>query len=82
MSGVAKEVKAEIIAKVKAGEKVTELSKHYGVSDKSIYNWLRQKVEGSVSLMEHAKLKKENEQLKQIIGVLTLELEKTKKKAA
>jgi transposase-like protein len=82
MPGVTKEVKAEIIAKVKAGEKVVELSRLYGVSDKSIYNWLRQKVEGSVSLMEHAKLKKENEQLKQIIGVLTLELEKTKKKAA
>jgi len=82
MPGVIKEIKAEIIAKVKAGEKVVELSRHYGVSDKSIYNWLRQKVEGSVSLMEHAKLKKENEQLKQIIGVLTLELEKTKKKAA
>jgi len=30
--------------------------------------------------LEHTKLRKENEQLKQIIGVLTLELEKTKKK--
>lgn len=80
MAGISQEVKAEIIVKVKSGAKVAELSKQYGVSDVTIYSWLKQKVEGTVSLLEHGKLKKENEQLKQIIGVLTLELEKTKKK--
>ena len=80
MAGIALEVKAEIIAKVKAGEKVAELSKQYGISEQSIYSWLKQKVEGTVSVLEHTKVKKENEQLKQIIGFLTLELEKTKKK--
>lgn len=80
MAGVALEVKAEIIAKVKSGEKVAELSKQYGISEQSIYSWLKQKVEGIVSVLEHNKVKKENEQLKQIIGVLTLELEKSKKK--
>lgn len=80
MAGIALEVKNEIIAKVKSGVKVVELSKQYGVSEQTIYTWLKQKVEGSVSVLEHNKLKKENEQLKQIIGVLTLELEKTKKK--
>lgn len=40
MAGIAREVKAEIVAKVKSGEKVMELPKQYGVSDKTIYNWL------------------------------------------
>lgn len=80
MAGVAHEVKAEILAKVKAGEKVADLSKQYGISEQSIYSWLKQNVTGMVSILEHNKLKKENDQLKQIIGVLTLELEKTKKK--
>lgn len=80
MSGVAREVKVEILTKVKAGEKVAELSRQYGVSEQSIYAWLKQKVEGTVSVLEHNRLRKENEQLKQIIGVLTLELEKSKKK--
>jgi len=80
MAGVAHEVKAEILAKVKAGEKVADLSKQYGISEQSIYSWLKQTVTGVVSILEHNKLKKENDQLKQIIGVLTLELEKTKKK--
>lgn len=77
---IAKEVKEEILAKVKAGEPVSSLSKQYGVSDKAIYNWLRGGVTHQVSWMEHIRLKKENQQLKEIIGVLTFELEKSKKR--
>jgi Mor family transcriptional regulator len=35
-----KEVKDEILSKVKLGEKVMVISKQYGVSEKTIYNWL------------------------------------------
>ena len=80
MSGIAKEVKAEILGKVKAGVKVLDLTKQYGVSDKTIYAWLRQQMGQEVSFAEFNRIRKENEQLKQIIGVLTVELEKTKKK--
>lgn len=80
MAGIAREVKLEIVAKVKAGEKVSELSKQYGVSDKTIYNWLRGQVTEQVNYREYKRVMKENEQLKQILGVMTLELEKTKKK--
>lgn len=81
MAGISKEVKAEILVRVKSGEKVADISNQYGVSQQTIYAWLKQKVEGNVSILEHNKIKKENEQLKQIIGVLTFELEKTKKKS-
>ncbi len=40
MAGISGEVKVEILAKVKSGQKVSELAKQYGVSDKTIYNWL------------------------------------------
>ena len=79
-TAIAKEVKDEILGKVKSGEPVSSLSKAYGISDKTIYNWLRKGVTRQVSWMEHARLKRENQQLKEIIGVLTFELEKTKKK--
>lgn len=78
--GIAKEVKEEILTKVKSGEPVSSLSKQYGISDKAIYNWLRGKAANKVSWMEFAKLKRENSQLKEIIGVLSLEVEKSKKK--
>lgn len=76
---ISKEVKEEVLAKVKAGEVVSALSSQYGISTKTIYYWLRGGVTHQVSWMEHIRLKKENQQLKEIIGVLTFELEKTKK---
>lgn len=80
MAGIAREVKVEILAKVKAGQKVVELSKQYGVSDKTIYNWLRGQVTEQVNYREYKRVLKENEDLKNILGVVTLELEKSKKK--
>ena len=77
---IAREVKNEILEKIKKGEKVLAISQQYGVSEKTIYTWLRKKALGTVSLLEYNRLKSENQQLKQIIGVLTLEIEKTKKK--
>ncbi len=65
---------------MKAGEPVANLAKQYGVSDKTIYAWLRWKATTSVSWLEYAKLRKENQQLKEIVGILTVELEKVKKK--
>ena len=80
MAGISGEVKVEILAKVKAGHKVMDLSKQYGVSDKTIYNWLRGQVTEQVNYREYKRVLKENEDLKNILGVLTLELEKSKKK--
>lgn len=80
MAGVAGEVKAEILLKVKQGEKVLDLAKQYGVSDRAIYNWLKGKLESEVSYREYKRVLKENEDLKKILGVVTLELTRAKKK--
>lgn len=77
---IPKETKEEVLEKVKNGEKVSELASQYGISDKTIYNWLRVQIKPEISLMEWNKLKRENEDLKQIIGLVTLELERSKKK--
>jgi hypothetical protein len=41
---------------------------------------LKKKAVGNVSLLDYNKLKKENQLLKEIIGALTIETEKFKKK--
>lgn len=82
MAGISKEVKDEVIQKVKGGERVVALSERYGISTKTIYYWLRRKSEGSISLIEYNRLKRENRDLKEIVGALTVHLEKEKKKAA
>lgn len=80
MTGISKEVKDEILVKVKNGEKVIALSKQYGVSEKTIYNWLRLGTEDKISFIEHNRIKRENIELKAIIGALTIEVERLKKK--
>lgn len=81
-NAIAQEVKEEILTKVKAGEPVSALAKQYGVSDKAIYNWIAGRTTNKVSWLDYAKLKRENQQLKEIIGVLSLEVERSKKKTS
>lgn len=77
---VAREIKNEIIQKVQSGEQVAALSAQYGVSGKTIYGWLRQASgEAVVSLLDYNKLKRENEELKWLIGELTLTMHVQKK---
>lgn len=78
---IAKEIKDEIINKLKHnGLSVAEAAKQYGISDKTIYNWLGTKAKGSVSLLEFNRIKKENDQLKQLIGDITLKLSAQEKR--
>ena len=75
-----KEIKQEILGKVKSGEKVMDLAKQYGISDKTIYYWLRQTTgEDIVSAVKYHKLKRENEELKRLLGEVTLEMSLGKK---
>ena len=79
-NAIATEVKEEILVKVKAGEPVSGLARQYGISDKTIYTWIKGTATNKVSWLEFAKLRNENKQLKEIIGVLSLEVEKSKKR--
>ena len=77
---IPKEIKDEILAKARAGEKVMALATQYGVSDKCIYNWLHQDTgEDVISVLKYNKVVRENEELKRIIGKLTLDASWKKK---
>ena len=70
-----KEIKTEILAKVKGGEKVVDLANQFGVSDKSIYTWLHKETgDQVVSIVQYNRLKRENEELKKLIGELSFRL--------
>lgn len=72
---IPKEVKQEIIGKVKLGEKVTDLSRQYGISDNTIYTWLHKETgEQLVSIVQYNRLKRENEELKRLLGEISLRL--------
>lgn len=79
-SKIPKQKRDEILAKARAGEKVSSLAAEYGISDKTIYGWLRvDSNDDVISVLKYNKLKRENEELKWLIGELTLDLKRGKK---
>jgi transposase-like protein len=77
---ISREIKNEVLAKAKSGEKVATLADQYGISDRTIYVWLKQDAgEEVVSWVKYHKLKRENEELKRIIGEITLDASWKKK---
>lgn len=79
---VAKEIKDEILKKIKEqGAPVASLAEQYGVSGATIYGWLFKGAKGQPTWSEYNKLKRENEQLKMVIGDLTVKLSVAQKKS-
>jgi transposase-like protein len=77
---IPKEIREEVLSKARSGEKVSDLADRYGISTKTIYNWLtKDSGEEVISVLKYNKLKRENEELKRIIGKLTLEMSWGKK---
>lgn len=77
---IPKEIKDEVLAKAKAGERVSQLASQYGISDKTIYTWLRlDALEPVVSVLAYNRLKRENDELKKLVGELTLNMSLGKK---
>ena len=75
-------VKAEVLKKIRdEGMSVTEASKAYNVFSKTIYRWLKENVvsTGTNLILENNRLKKENEQLYNLLGRATVEMKKLKK---
>lgn len=78
---IAPDLKEQIINRIKNdGITVVQAAKDHGVAEGTIYTWLAKKVDGNPSLSEIVKLKKENAQLFQLIGEITLKLSETQKK--
>ena len=71
---ISRDLKDQILERVKtSGKSIKEIAAEHGISTTCIYNWLR----GSVipaSSRDMIKLEKENRELKQIIGELTVQL--------
>jgi transposase-like protein len=78
---VSGEVKKRVLKKIQEeGETAVLVAKEEGINVKTIYSWLRKETEVTVvSWSQFNKMKRENQQLKEIIGHLTFEMKKPKK---
>ena len=73
-------IKNKIIEKIKAeGLKVADVAQEFGINPNTIYGWFKAENSSNPSVLEVARLRRENNELKQIIGGLTLSMERGKK---
>jgi transposase-like protein len=77
---IPKEIKEQILKRIKEeGITVSQAAADAAVSTKTIYNWMRGKTLSDGSILEIARLKRQNKELLEIIGELTHDLKKSKK---
>jgi len=78
---VTPEVKEQIIGRIKNnGVTVKQVSEEHGIPESTIHTWLSRRAGGQPSLGDLIKLKRENDQLKILLGEITLKLSETQKK--
>jgi len=78
---IAPDLREQIINRIKNdGITVVQAAKDHGISEGTIYGWIAKKTSGQPSLSEIFKLKRENAQLMQLVGEITLKLSETQKK--
>jgi transposase-like protein len=80
-SVVSADVKQQILQRIKNdGIPVLQLAQEHGISAATIYGWLSKGLRGQPTWMEVAKLKRENQALKELLGKLLYEREVSQKK--
>ena len=77
---VSMDLRNQILERVKtSGKSIAEISEEHGIGKTTIYEWLREST-GEAPARDSIKLTKENKELKQIIGELTVQLGIAQKK--
>lgn len=78
---VSAEVKTEIIRRIREeGVPIVQAAKEHGIDDSTIYKWLGTGAQGAPTFSEFSRLQKQNKDLLQIIGEMTLKLSEVQKK--
>lgn len=79
-TNIPKDVKEYVLKKIKDGGKsVADIAKECGIGKTAVYGWLRNETIGS-SDPQVARLKKENQILKQLVAELSLKIRESEKR--
>ena len=77
---VSLDVREQIINRIKNdGISVKQAAEEHGVTDRAVYNWISRGVKNQPSALDYARLKRENQSLKEMLGEATLELKRAQK---
>ena len=79
-SKIPSEMKEQILHRIRTeGLSVPQAAKDHGISDVTIYSWLKRSVSVPSNILQINKLKRENEELQKLLGKVMLEIERSKK---
>lgn len=79
---VSADVKKQIIDRLRDdGIPVAQLAEEHGISSRTIYDWLSKGATSAPTWLDLNKLKRENQALKELIGILTYEKSVAQKKS-
>ncbi len=83
MKRYAKEIKDEVLKRIRSGEKVAVVAKAHGIHEVTVRSWLERDTEsgGSAQILEVSRLKREVEGLLRLVGQLTYDSDNQKKKS-
>lgn len=74
------ELKQRVLEDIKNGAKVAEICEQQALSTKTVYKWLRNQADNTgTSSLEVAKLRKENQELKELVGLFALQKKRAEK---
>ena len=80
MNRIDQNIKDQILDKIKnEGMRIVDASREFDINPKTIRNWITPAKNSNPGILEMSKLRRENNELKQIIGGLTLSMERGKK---
>lgn len=74
------DLKSDILRRVKEeGIPVSQAAKDHGIHESTIYSWLTKGASGSPSFAEFARISRQNKELLELVGELTLKLSTAQK---
>lgn len=78
---IATEVKTDIIRRIREeGVPVAQAAKEHGLHETTIYGWLGTGSQGAPTFSEFSRIQKQNRDLLEIVGEMTLKLSQAQKK--
>lgn len=73
-------VQDQVLLEIKNGTKVMDAASKYSISDKTIYGWMKKQADNTgTSSLEVAKLRRENMELKELVGIFALDKKRAEK---
>lgn len=75
-----KSVRDQVLLEIKNGTKVIDVATKYNISDKTIYGWMKKQADNTgTSALEVARLRRENMELKELVGLFALDKKRAEK---